>query len=113
MEIWETPVFTRQVCSEYIDDEDRRLQVALVENPELGRLIPGTGGLRKVRWNMWGRGKRGGMRVIYYWAVSPEVILMLFLYPKNVQDDLTADQKRALRRVVEEAFGRHAVKEER
>lgn len=75
-------------------------------NPGMGQLIPGTGGLRKIRWKAEGRGKRGGYRVIYYWAVSPAVILMLFMYPKNVAGDLTPEQKKVLRRAVDEAFGR-------
>ena len=105
MEIRETPVFTRQIVGEMSDDEYRRLQITLVMNPEAGVVIPGTGGLRKVRWRAEGRGKRGGYRVIYYWAVAPGVILMLFLYPKNERDDLTPEQKKALRLLVEREFG--------
>lgn len=77
------------------DDEYRRLQAVLIENPELGGGA-GAGGLRKLRWGIEGRGKRGGVRVLYYWARRDGVILMLYLFPKNEQDDLTDAQKRHL-----------------
>ena len=60
--------------------------------------------MRKVRWAATGRGKRGGVRVIYYWAVDREIILMLLIYGKNEQDDLTAEQLRVLKGLVEEEF---------
>lgn len=78
--------------------------MALVLRPELGGLIPGTGGLRKVRWSEGSRGigKRGGIRVIYYWYRSESLIYLLLAYSKKEQDDLTAEQKRILRRLVAE-----------
>ena len=83
--------------SEHLDDEAyRALQNALLDNPDAGVRIPGTGGLRKIRWAAEGRGKRGGVRVIYYPIHERNVILMLLLYPKNQQDDLTSEQKRLL-----------------
>ncbi len=104
MVIVETPVFTRQV-HDYLTDEDYRLlQVALVNRPNLGAVIRGTGGLRKVRWNLPGKGKRGGARVIYYWAVSHDQLLMLFMYPKNVRDDLTPAQLKILRQIVDKEY---------
>lgn len=104
MVIRETSVFTRQV-SQLLDRESYRLlQLRLVSDPEAGSLIPGTGGLRKVRWQGSGRGKRGGVRVIYYWTVRHEVILMLLMYEKNERDDLTADQKKVLAALVKEEF---------
>jgi len=102
MQIIETSIFTRQVTSVLSDDEYCELQVALIRHPDLGPEIPGTGGLRKLRWGAEGRGKRGGIRVIYYWFISEDELLMLYLYPKNERDDLTADQKKILRRIVEE-----------
>jgi hypothetical protein len=66
--------------------------------------MPGSGGLRKLRWSLPGRGKRGGARVIYYWAVTQQQLLMLFMYPKNVRDDLTAAQVKLLRTIVEEEY---------
>jgi mRNA-degrading endonuclease RelE of RelBE toxin-antitoxin system len=87
---------------ELLDDEDyRRLQAALIANPELGDLIRGTGGLRKARWSAKGRGKRGGVRVIYYWITRRDHVLMLVVYPKSARDDLTADERRLLAKLVE------------
>jgi mRNA-degrading endonuclease RelE of RelBE toxin-antitoxin system len=105
MEIRETHVFTRQILASGQDEEYRLLQLELVENPEKGVVMPGTGGLRKLRWKAEGRGKRGGHRIIYYWAEEASVILMLFMFPKNAQSDLTPEQKRRLRQVVEAEFG--------
>src|SRR5579859_5107202 len=104
MVLVETSVFTRQVTGTLPDDVYRELQSALAERPDLGPRIPGGGGLRKVRWAPPGRGKRGGVRVIYYWAVDWDTIVMLFLYAKNVQGDLSAHQLRALRRIIEEEY---------
>lgn len=77
MVIMETPVFTRQICSLMPDDTYRALQEALVRNPGLGAEIPGAGGLRKVRWRIPGKGKRGGTRIIYFWIRRTEQIYML------------------------------------
>jgi hypothetical protein len=98
-------VFTKQVQDAMTDEEYRELQLSLVARPDQGAVIAGTGGLRKVRWGTEGRGKRGGVRVIYYWATEEGVIFLLLLYPKNEQDDLTEQQKRALRNLVEAEFG--------
>jgi hypothetical protein len=102
MEIIETSIFTKQITNLLSDDEYCELQLALVRRPDIGSIIPDTGGLRKLRWSVEGRGKRGGIRAIYYWFVSDEEILMLFAYPKSEQDNLTARQKKLLRRIVEE-----------
>jgi hypothetical protein len=92
----ETPVFTRQI-KELVDDEVyRSLQVRLVANPDEGDLIPRSGGLRKIRLGMPGRGKRGGARVIYYWVTAKSQIYLLLAYAKNVQEDLTEEQLRTL-----------------
>lgn len=104
MVILETSIFTRQVLALLEDDEYRRLQILLVLRPDAGDRIPGSGGLRKIRWGLSGRGKRGGVRAIYYWAVQQQRILMLLMYPKNEQDDLTAEQLKILRRIVEEEY---------
>jgi mRNA-degrading endonuclease RelE of RelBE toxin-antitoxin system len=99
MEIKETPIFTRLVREAMSDEEYRQLQLALVRNPELGSGA-GVGGLRKVRWGIGGRGKSGGIRIIYYWVRAQNVILMLYLFPKNELTNLTAEQKRILLEVV-------------
>ncbi len=104
MLVVETPVFTRRVLKLLTDDDYRLLQHELVARPDVGNIIRGSGGLRKVRWAATGRGKRGGVRVIYYWAVDREIILMLLIYGKNEQDDLTAEQLRVLKGLVEEEF---------
>jgi hypothetical protein len=101
MQIVETPVFTRRVTEILTDEEYRGLQSALLVRPDAGNLIVGTGGARKIRWALDGRGKSGGVRVIYFWAATREIILMLLVYPKNEQDTLTDVQKKLLRKVVE------------
>jgi len=102
MVIVETSIFTRQVQTLLTDDEYRRLQAALVARPDMGAIIVGSGGLRKARWPARGRGKRGGVRVIYYWAVAQDRLLMLLMYAKSEQDDLTPDQLKILKKIVEE-----------
>ena len=81
-------------------EEYRLLQLALVARPDAGKIIRGTGGLRKFRWALSGRGKRGGARVIYFWHPPSRQLLMLFAFAKNEADDLTVGQRRTLRRVV-------------
>ena len=100
----ETSIFTRRVMSLLPDDEYRELQSILVDRPDAGVIIPASGGIRKMRWSASGRGKRGGARIIYYWAVAQERILMLFIYAKNESDDLTADQIKALKQIVEREY---------
>ncbi len=104
MRFVETLVFTAAIRRLLDDDQYRRLQIALMLRPEQGPVIPGTGGLRKVRWATAGVGKRGGVRVIYYWAPAETVFYMLYAYTKNEQGDLTAAQARALGRLVREEF---------
>jgi hypothetical protein len=98
---FETSVFTRRVTQLLSDAEYAELQRALVANPEAGDVIPGSGGLRKLRWSLQGRGKRGGARVIYFYAFRSEQFYMLMIYGKNEQDDLSPDQLRMMRRAVE------------
>ena len=96
MEIIETPIFTKKIKDILSDDEYRRLQWALVVNPEAGPAIPAGRGLRKLRWAISGRGKRGGVRIIYYWYRQDEKIYMLFPYKKSEQEDLTKEQMKIL-----------------
>ncbi|GEP45686.1 type II toxin-antitoxin system RelE/ParE family toxin [Brevifollis gellanilyticus] len=100
----ETPVFTRQISDLISDDELSALEWVLMANPERGDLIRGSGGLRKIRWAGSGRGKRGGLRVIYYWHVPGSTILFLLAYPKNEQDDLTPAQIKLLKTLVQIEF---------
>ena len=101
MIIIETPIFTRLIKELMSDDEYRTLQEALIQRPDLGAVIKSSGGLRKVRWNLEGRGKSGGVRVIYYWVVDEEHIRMIYTYPKGKQENLTAAQLKALKQMVE------------
>lgn len=85
-------------------EDYRMLQAALVSRPDLGDIIIGSGGLRKVRWKSQGRGKRGGTRAIYYLAAKLDQILMLLIYEKSRQDDLRPEQLKVLKRIVKEEF---------
>lgn len=101
----ETPVFTRRI-RELVDDEEyRRFQLRLLLDPEAGDLIAGSGGLRKVRMAVRGRGRRGGARIIYCWIESRSLVYLLLAYAKNEQDDLSEGQLKALRALVREELG--------
>jgi mRNA-degrading endonuclease RelE of RelBE toxin-antitoxin system len=93
----ETPIFTKRIQQYMDDDEYAELQKYLSARPEAGNVIKGSGGIRKLRWAGSGRGKRGGLRVIYYWWVAKDRISLLLAYPKNEMDDLTADQLKRLK----------------
>jgi mRNA-degrading endonuclease RelE of RelBE toxin-antitoxin system len=105
MRFIETPIFTRTAVELLDDEEYRALQLSLLWRPERGPLIRRSFGLRKMRWSLMGRGKRGGLRIIYYWDEASETFYMLYAYPKNVQEDLSAQQLRVLRRLVSKEFG--------
>jgi hypothetical protein len=102
--IVETRAFTARIGGLLSDEQYRELQLRLAARPASGDVIPGTGGLRKVRWVGRGRGKRGGCRVIYFWHVASNRLLMLFAFAKTDRADLTAAQKRELRRIVETEY---------
>lgn len=97
----ETTAFTRQAKDLLSDDEFRSLQTLLTQHPDAGTIIRETGGIRKLRWGAEGRGKSGGVRVIYYWAVLKERIVLLFMYPKTEKDDLSPRERKILRAIVE------------
>ncbi len=97
----ETPIFTRQVTDLLTDDEYKELQAQLVENPSKGPIMQGTGGCRKIRWARDNSGKSGGIRIIYYWITESNQIYMLFAFPKNKQENLTAEQRDALKKIVQ------------
>lgn len=98
----ETSLFTRLVQEYLSDDEYRELQRALADNPRRGPVIPGSGGVRKLRWSAPGRGKRGGLRVIYYVRSAEGVFWMLTLYPKNVRENIPAHVLAQIRREIED-----------
>lgn len=93
-------VFTSQIKVLATDDEYSALPKQLVVDPGAGAVIKGTGGLRKIRMAIRGGGKSGGERVIYYVITGKSQIAMLFAYPKSEQDDLSAEQAKALKKVV-------------
>ena|ERR1700730_2244850 len=95
----ETPVFTRQVRELLSDEAYAAFQWHLAVNPRAGEVIQGTGGLRKVRWSAPGSGKRGGVRVIYFHVAAEAQVRLLLIYRKGVKDDLTAAEKRTVRRL--------------
>jgi mRNA-degrading endonuclease RelE of RelBE toxin-antitoxin system len=98
----ETPLFTRLLPDYLSYDEFRALQAALSSNPGAGSVIPGSGGVRKLRWSMSGRGKRGGLRIIYYLRIGREEIWLLTLYPKNVTDNIPAHVLKKIREEIED-----------
>jgi mRNA-degrading endonuclease RelE of RelBE toxin-antitoxin system len=104
MRFVETPIFTREVKKLLTDEEYRALQLALLLRPEQGDLIPRSGGLRKIRWGIKRRGKRGGVRIIYYWDKKFETFYLLLVFSKSKQEDLTPEQARILIRLVREEF---------
>jgi mRNA-degrading endonuclease RelE of RelBE toxin-antitoxin system len=104
MVIIETPIFTKQLLATLSEEEYRLFQTTLLERPDAGKIIPGGAGLRKLRWAVRGRGKSGGIRVIYYCFTSRGTILLLFMYPKNVQGNLTQDQLKQLKCIIEEEY---------
>lgn len=92
----ETPIFSRQAAKLFDEEQKRELIDFLAENPKAGDEIPGTGGVRKVRFAASGRGKRGGARVIYYFLDETIPIYALLVYAKNVKTDMNSDEKRAV-----------------
>ena len=100
MVIIETSVFTGCVKELLSDDQYAELQTALVVRPDAGDLIPGSHGLRKLRWKIDGGGKRGGMRVIYYWLTADDQLYMLYAFTKAEREDLTRRQIKQLAEIV-------------
>ena len=104
MELIEAPAFTCNL-HEYLDDEQyRTLQSELANHPEAGDVMPGTGGFRKMRWADPGRGKgrRGGLRIIYFYFEKDQQIWLIMLYGKNEAADLTVAEKKSLKAAIEQ-----------
>jgi hypothetical protein len=98
----ETRIFSRHLAGYLSDDEYRELQAFLSSAPAAGDIIKGAGGIRKLRWGAKGKGKRGGVRIIYYWQPAAGRIYLLTLYAKNEMSDLSSAEVEVLRRMVEE-----------
>jgi len=97
----ETKLFTRLVQEYLSDDEYSALQQSLLTNPEAGAVITGSGGVRKLRWGVTGRGKRGGVRVIYYLRSRLGQVWMLTLYAKNVSENIRAHVLKKIREEID------------
>jgi hypothetical protein len=105
MEFIETHLFTRLILELLTDDEYHTVQMNLEERPDQGRVINGSGGLRKIRVAAKGKGKSGGARIIYYWAPSSARIYLLLAYPKNKKDDLNSGEILLLKALMERELG--------
>ena len=96
----ETSVFTRKIAAVLDDESYAEFQLDLAHNPEKGPVIEGTGGLRKVRWKLPGKGKSGGVRIIYLYLKLRGRVYLVFVFAKDESDNLTASQKAELKKLV-------------
>jgi hypothetical protein len=96
----ETRGFSQAAKGTLSDDELRAVQLALIADPAAGATIGKTGGARKIRAALAGRGKRGGARVIYFHSPRTGTIYLLYVYPKNESDDLTDGERKALKTII-------------
>jgi len=90
MEFIETSLFTRLIYDYLSEEEYLGLQVYLLRHPESGKIVSGSGGVRKLRWAVRGKGKSGGIRVIYYWKVRDDEIWLLTVYGKSARATIPA-----------------------
>ena len=102
-EFIETPFFTKALDRYLDDDEYHELQTHLDKHPDSGKVVPGSGGVRKLRWASEGRGKRGGLRIIYYLRLTRGELWMLTIYGKNVRENISANVLKAMREAIENA----------
>jgi len=96
----ETAVFMRQASALWTEDERLEFVDFIARNPETGDLIPASGGVRKVRWGRHGSGKRGGVRVIYFYHDPAIPLYLLMIYAKAQRDDLSPDARRTVQGLV-------------
>ncbi|MCH7980978.1 MAG: type II toxin-antitoxin system RelE/ParE family toxin [Proteobacteria bacterium] len=102
MEFIETTGFS-SIRENYFDDSQfNMLQLYLMDRPDAGSIIRGSGGVRKLRWGLQGKGKRGGVRVVYYWITKHQQILFLTAYAKNEAANLSRDSIRSMREIVKD-----------
>ena len=102
MTFTEHPLFTRRIMELLTDEEYGEFQKELAANPDAGRVIPGLGGLRKIRLALPGRGKRGSARVLYLLFMRVETVFLLYVFTKGEFEDLPPDKRRVMRRLVDE-----------
>jgi hypothetical protein len=101
MAVVETEVFLRQSAEIWTDEERNAFVDFIARNPEAGDIIPGSGGVRKVRWRWDGGGKRGGVRIIYFYLRKNVPLYLLMIYRKSRQADLSPDAKEAVQNFAE------------
>lgn len=102
MEFIETSGFSK-IRENYFDDSQfNMLQLYLMDRPDAGNIIKGSGGIRKLRWGLQGQGKRGGVRVIYYWITKDNQILFLTAYAKSKASDLSQNAIKTMREIVKD-----------
>ena len=103
MEFFESPAFSRYYREYLAEDEYRRLQMTLAVNPRAGDVMPATGGFRKLRWAdpRRGKGRRGGLRIVYYYFAADGQIWLMAIYDKDEMKDLSMAEKKALREAIE------------
>ena len=102
-EFIEAPFFTKTLDRYLDDDEYCELQRHLIKQPDSGKVVPGSGGVRKLRWTAEGRGKRGGLRVIYYLRLAHGHIWMLTIYGKNVSENIPAHVLKSMKEAIDDA----------
>ena len=100
MRIFTTKTYQRAISKIATPENRKAMETTIAANPIAAPVIPGTGGIRKMRWSGSGRGKRGGIRTIYFYHADPGAIYLLTAYTKSSRDDLSADDKKAWARVV-------------
>ncbi len=100
----ETPIFTRALRETLSDEEYSTLQLRLIVDPEAGDLIPGSGGLRKIRVSSGGKGKRGGARVIYFLHPASQQCFLLLIYKKSALENPSLGQLKKIRTAIMQSF---------
>lgn len=99
----ETPTFSSLVADYWTEDERGEFAAWIAANPEAGNVVPGSGGVRKVRWSRKGSGKRSGVRVIYYNRLASGEIWLLLIYAKSARENIPAHVLRAIKEEIENA----------
>ena len=110
MTVAETAPFIRQAAKLWTEDDRSAFVNFIAVNPDVGDVIPDTGGLRKIRWSRPGSGKRGGVRVIYFYYDDTMPLFLLLIYAKAQQENWTQDEKRhsrTLTEAIKQAYRRH------